>query len=410
MTEKGESLEEQKQFLVGINYWPKETAMYWWQKFDASVVKRDFSILAEYGFHIVRTFLLWEDFQPEIRQVSVPSLNHLVQVAEAARDFKLQILPSFFTGHMSGLNWLPPWMLESFSGEERFPIFSVGEIRRGSIRNMYTDREVWKAQKLLLRETTGALQGNPAIWGWDLGNEPSNLVLPPSKDAARAWLEEMVVELKRYDSDIPVTLGLHQEDLEEDRVLGPLEVAQFCDILSMHAYPSYAEWADGPLDEKVPLFLTHLTAWLGGKEVLLEEFGVPTEPDRGRLSEGDQKKLGQIRLMSEDSAEAYYRRVFALLRTNGYAGALAWCFSDYEPGLWDVPPLDDHVHERFFGLFRWDGSPKEPAKLFPTLDRRFSEREPGLDWIDIRPEEHYERPMEHLKRLYRRFKERFEEV
>jgi hypothetical protein len=262
----------------------------------------------------------------------------------------------------------------------------------------------------LIREVASALQGHPAIWGWDLGNEPSNVVCPPSKDMARAWLEEMVTELKRRDEDLPVTLGLHQGDLEEDRVLGPKEAGVFCDVLSMHAYPCYAEWADGPLDERVPLFLALLTWWLGGKEVLLGEFGVPTEPGEGALSLEDREKLGDVDMISEGDAGEYYRNVFELLIAHGFPGAFAWYFSDYEPALWDVFPLDDLVHERYFGLFRFNGSAKEATKLIPMLDRRRGKREPRSDWIDIKPDEYYGRPGEHLERLYRRFKDRFPEI
>jgi hypothetical protein len=48
--------------------------------------------------------------------------------------------------------------------------------------------------------------------------------------------------------------------------------------------------------------------------------------------------------------------------------------------------------------------------LIPTRDRRRGKREPCSDWIDIKPEEYYERSREHLERLYRRFKDRFPEV
>lgn len=401
-------MRERNEFQIGVNYWPRETAMLWWRRFDPSVVKRDFSLLAEHRFDVVRIFLLWEDFQPESGRISVPALNHLVQVAETAYACKLRILSTFFTGHMSGINWLPSWMLESGLSKTRFSIFSEGELRSVGIRNMYADREVWKAQKLFLHEITGALQGHPAVWGWDLGNEPSNLVLPPSKDAALAWLEEMVTELKRYDSEIPVTLGLNQEDLEEDRVLGPRDVAQFCDILSIHAYPGYATWAESPLDEMVPLFLLSLAAWLGEKEVLLEEFGIPTEPTRAELSQTDRAKLDEVDLASEDQADTYYGKVLDLLIANGFPGAVAWCFSDYEPALWDTPPLADRVHERYFGLFRLDGSAKGPAKLIAALDRRGRRGELPWDWVDIKREEYYERPREHIMRLYHRFKDRFQ--
>lgn len=400
-------LKDSNRFLMGINYWPGETAMYWWNNFDASAVKRDFSLLAEYQFDLVRIFLLWEDFQPEVKDISVKALNHLVRVAELAHGVKIQILPTFFCGHMSGINWLPPWMLESGTSEGGFPLFSMGKIQKGLIRNMYTDREVWKAQKLLIHETTGALQGHPAVWGWDLGNKPSNLLIPPAKDSARAWLEEMVMEMKRWDADLPVTLGMHQEDLEEDRMLGPKEAAHYCDILSMHAYPGYAKWSSGPLDENVPLFLGLLTRWLGGKDVLIEEFGIPTKSFAGSLTEADQEKLGDIFLAEEGQAEVYYKKAFELLRMNGFTGAFAWRFSDYAPALWDKPPFDNYIHERYFGLFRWDGSAKASAKLVPRFPRQKVSPEMAWDWIDIEKDEYYTSPLDHLRHLYKNFKDRF---
>jgi endo-1,4-beta-mannosidase len=403
-------MEDPGSFLMGINYWPAETGLFWWRRFDLGVVNRDFSLLADHKFGVVRIFLVWEDFQPGERHISVPSLNHLVQVAELAHDLKLRLLPTFFTGHMRGVNWLPPWMVERGAAEEHFPVFSRGEIQSGSIRNMYGDREIWKAQKLLLHETTGALEGHPAVWGWDLGNEPTNMILPPSKEMAQAWLEQTVEELKRYDSDLPVTLGLHQEDLEEDRGLGPREVAQFCDILSIHAYPCHAKWSDGPIDQKAALFLALLTGWLGRKHVLLEEFGVPIEPPCGELASEDRERLGGIGLVQEDHAEAYLRGVLERLMAYGVTGAFVWCFSDFEAVLWDYPPLNNQLHERFFGLFRSDGTAKKTAKLLFDLDRRTSREALDSVWIDITQDEYWERPREHLKRLYGRFKDALGEV
>ena len=394
-------------FMIGINYWPPEQAMYWWFNFDPSLVKRDFAQLAAFRFDLVRIFLMWEDFQPEINRVSVSALNHLVRVAGIANDVGLKIVPTFFCGHMSGINWLPYWMLESGQKKNKFPLFSRGKIQQASIRNFYKDREVWKAQKLFIHEVTDALQGHPAIWGWDLGNEPSNLSLPTSKDKAKGWMEEMVTELKRRDGDLPITIGLHQGDLENDNVIGPRESATFCDFLSMHAYPGYAPWGDGPLDEKVPLFLGLLTEWLGKKDVILEEFGVSFEPATGILFQTDQAKLGKTVLVSEEDGEMFYQKALELLRDYGMIGALAWCYGDYDPILWDTPPLNDLVHERYFGLFHWNGSPKKPVEVISHLPRLAASKEPVWDWIDMDAEEYYENPLKHLKRLYRNFKECF---
>jgi len=400
-------LEGAKPFLIGINYWPGETAMYWWRKFDSTIVKRDFSLLAEYRFDPVRIFLLWEDFQPEEKRISVNALENLVWVADMAHDLRLHVLPVFFCGHMSGVNWLPAWMIEPGRGDEGFPIFSEGKIRRGRIRNIYSDREVRKAQKFLIHETTGALQGHPAIWGWDLGNKPSRLSIPPSRDFAGAWAEEMVTELHRWDSLLPVTVGIDQEDLEVGRIPGPKEAAQYCEILSIHAHPGYARWADSRLDPKALFFLCLLARWLGGREVLLEGLGVAANPSSYPLTALEREKLGNSPLVTEDQAAEFIQKALDLLRRKGIIGALARCFSDYNQILWGEPPLDQRIDERFSGLFRWDKTPKIAAELIRQYPRQIESKEISWDWVDITPEEYQGNPSVHLPRLYRNFQDRF---
>jgi len=399
-------LSGEKPLVIGSNYWPREKAMYWWRNFELSPVKRDFSLMEEHRLDLARVFLLWEDFQPEMKRISVRALEDLVRVADIAHEHRIRVLPVFFCGHLCGVNWVPSWLMEAGKGEGKYPLFSQGMIRKARLRNMYSDREVWKAQKLLIHETTDALQGHPAVWGWDLGNQPSNLLPPLSRDSAVAWLEEMISELKRWNSTLPITLGIGQEDLEEARIPGPGELAQYIDFFSLQVEPIPAKWADGPMDWKAPLFLGLVAQWLGGKEVLIGDLGVPTEPLLPSLTPGDRKRLGGTGLAEEGQVEDFYQKSLDLLKGHGMKGALARSFGDYDSSLWDQPPLDDRVAERFCGLFRRDGSAKPAARLIREYPR---ERAPGKisrDWVDIRPEEYYENPRAQLPRLYRRFKDR----
>ena len=399
-------MESEEKFILGANYWPAEKGLYWWREFDLSAGKRDFSLAAEYGLELMKVFLLWEDFQPEINRISVRTLENLVRVADLAQDCRIKILPVFFCGHMRGVNWLPSWMVERGKGEGRYPVFSMGKIRKGRVRNMYSDREVRKAQKLLIHETTDALQDHPAVWGWDLGNQPSKLIYPPSRDSARAWFEEMVTELRRWNSSLPITWSMDQSDLEEGRIPGPKELAPYCDFMSVQMDPGQAKWADGPLDEKVPLYLCLVAQWLGGKGALVGDLGVPTEPLFPYLPEGDQKKLGRPGLVKESDAETFSEKILDLLKNHGIKGALARSFSDYDSSLWDRPPLDEKVTERFCGLFRQDGSAKPAARMIRDFSRGKKARDLLWDWVDIGPEEYYENPLVQLTRLYRRFKDR----
>jgi endo-1,4-beta-mannosidase len=102
-------------------------------------------------------------------------------------------------------------------------------------------------------------------------------------------------------------------------------------------------------------------------------------------------------------------RALAALLESGCLGALLWCHADYVPRLWGDPPLDKAVHERSFGIWRADGSPKPAlaavqkfAELAAAPRTRDSEL-PGAAWIDIDPWEFYRAPSAHLPRLYRRY-------
>jgi endo-1,4-beta-mannosidase len=95
-------------FRLGINYWPISSAMYWWRRFDAAEVAEDFGRIRATGFNTIRFFPRWEDFQPTPERVVPAMLTHLVTVADIAAHNALALIPALFTGHMSGVNWIPP--------------------------------------------------------------------------------------------------------------------------------------------------------------------------------------------------------------------------------------------------------------------------------------------------------------
>lgn len=374
------------EYRVGINYWPARTAMSWWRDFDRAEVDRDFATIAAAKCDSVRVFLLWSDFQPVADQVTPVALSRLVQVADSAAAHGLRLVPTLFTGHMSGANWIPEWALGR-PGTGRFPIVSGDAVVERVPRNWYDDRAVVDAQALFAREATAALRGHPALWAWDLGNENSNVCVPPTRDLARSWLARMTSAIRASDPSSPITIGLHMEDLEEDRRLGPAEAAEVSDFLSMHGYPLYTKWARGTADASLPAYLAEVTRWLGGKDVFFEEFGMPS------------------RTATEDTAaDSYVAEALEALHDAGTIGAMLWCFADYIPEIWDRPPLDRAPHERFFGVWRADGTPKPAVRhlgRYVGVERRPTRPESG--WVDIPRERFYDDPGTHLRRMYGRY-------
>src|SRR5262245_5770790 len=99
-------MDEQK-FVLGVNYWPRRKAMYWWSNFEREEVEEEFGIIKDLGMSLVRIFLLWEDWQPTPDTVASEQLRNFEAVCEIAADLGLSLDVTFFTGHMSGPNWAP---------------------------------------------------------------------------------------------------------------------------------------------------------------------------------------------------------------------------------------------------------------------------------------------------------------
>jgi endo-1,4-beta-mannosidase len=383
-------------FDVGVNYWPASSAMRWWRRFEAGEVDRDFARIHEAGGEVVRFFLLWEDFQPEATSVSDRSLAHLVTVADAARRHDLRIIPTLFTGHMSGANFVPEWALGGIAPTSRFRVIANDRVVDRGMRNWYTDPLVFDAQMLLARECARALAGHPALWAWDLGNENSNCCVPPTTEDGARWLDRIAGAIRSTDASCAITLGLHMEDLEDDRRIGPAEAARVCDFLCMHGYPIYAPWCRGPTDPELVAFLADITRWLGGTDVLLAEFGAPTrngDPDAERASP----------LLTEDEAARYIERAYGRLHSAGTIGGLVWCYADYDRAIWSEPPLDRAPHERHFGLWRADGSAKPAAAALAEWGGRPRAAPQPAPWSETDRRDFQVAPRETLIRLYRTY-------
>ena len=399
-------------FLMGINYWPRRKAMYWWANFDAGEVREEFAMIREIGLTHVRFFLLWESFQPAPDRVDAKAVGDLRAVCDIAADVGLKLQPTFFTGHMSGPNWAPDWLLSDrpiHKGERQ--IVSLGR-RTGSpnaIYNTYTEPFVIEAEKLQLRTVCGALKDHPAVWAYSLGNEPDLFCRPPDAPSGRRWVAEMVRTIKSVDPARPVLIGLHTASIDGDVGLRVDDIAKETDVSVMHGYSIYHTLARQPLDPDYVPFTAGLTATLAGRPVLYEEFGINTNwPDApshwSPLTNWD-NTTRKVFFASEDDAAAYYAGVLPRLQRMGCLGAFAWCFPDYAPVLWDRPPCDLQPFERFFGLFRADGSIKPMGQVVRDFARSAplvgpAERRVPLP---VTPDEYYRDPSKHLRAMYERF-------
>jgi len=361
-------------FSLGINYWPRRSAMAMWRRFDPGEVREDFARIAGLGLDTVRFFLRWDDFQPTPETIDATMLTRLEAVADIAAEAGLQTMPTLFCGHMSGVNWLPPWSLDPASRHGRFRTiageaespYGIGDFYRGPLLD---------AQLLFARAAGERLRAHPAVFAWDLGNEFSNLREPASEADAANWSRRLTAALEE-SSGIPVTAGTHGEDLTRDRSLRLSSLCAPFGFATMHGYSVYSTFARSRLDPEVVPFLAMLAAAFSHEPVLFSEFGNPTCPP-GKLSpyervalpdeppnptvSPDDPVLAAYACLDEDEMAAYCRNVLERLHADGRLGAYWWCWADYDRALRDEPPFDRAPHELSFGIVRADGNEKPVA-------------------------------------------------
>jgi endo-1,4-beta-mannosidase len=397
-------------FLLGLNYWPRRSAINWWTRFDPQEVRDDFALIARLRLRLVRIFLLWEDWQPDPHTVSSEALNHFETVCDLAAEHGLQLDVTFFTGHMSGPNWVPSWLLlegEPLPTHVR-QVISGGRSANRGYRNPYSHPQTLAAEERLLEAVVRRFHSHPAIAIWNLGNEPDLFARPNDAAAARDWVSRMAGLIKEIDPDHPVTLGLHAASLVQDNGLRVHEIFDRLDLAVMHGYPMYADWAQGPLDPHFVPFLAALTTALCGKPTLMEEFGGPTAPFGQPSFTWEWTAFGDPRrvyMASEQEFAAYLQKVLPGLQAVGATGAMLWCYADYDPTLYGQPPLDESRHERYFGLVRSDGSLKAHARTLYEFAGANPTVQPPTRTVtlDLSPAEYYENPRHHAERLYHQF-------
>jgi hypothetical protein len=217
----------------------------------------------------------------------------------------------------------------------------------------------------------------------------------------------MTEELRSRDETIPITLCMDEGDLSRDGALRPQDASEHLDFLSMQAAPFSSDLASGPGDVRLPPFLGRLTQWLGGRDVLISGFGIPTEP--APEPGWDYKRTAAARLVSEEEAAAFFSSVLEQVLRAGMIGALVSFFSDFDPALWGIPPLDEDLPGRHLGVFRHDGGPKDFQPLLrqhSALQRLPFPGEPP-SWIDISKEEYEEDPKQHIRRLYGNYRDHY---
>jgi len=333
-----------------------------WSRFDAAEIDEDFARMASLGLEVVRFFLTWETFQPAPLELNARAADDFVTLLDRASAHGLRVMPTLFTGHMSGVNWLPEWTLDRRTGPHpRFRTIAGGRTVPYGIGDFYTG-ELLEAQRFFARAIGERARDHAAILVWDLGNEFSNLRAPQRPADAAHWAAALAHDLADA-SNLGTTAGTHGEDLSEDRAI---RLSSLCEPLvfgTMHGYPAYSTFARGPADPEVVPFLYDFSGAFAAKRIFFTEFGTPVAPE-------GMQRIGAMPGLDDEAGGRYARAVLPRLLERGALGGMWWCWTDYAPDLAAEPPFDLAPHEFHFGMVRQDGSERPVAQAFADFARR----------------------------------------
>ena len=211
-------------------------------------------------------------------------LDRLVTVADlAARGLTWAIVPTLFTGHMSGVNWFPAWALGGSEHDRPLPggVRVAGWSRRRPsqlVQPIRGDRQ--GAGVAGWGEAAAALAGHEATLG--MGSRQRKLELCRYRRAGRLPEGWLGANHHRDPRSRPgpcwslsaCTWKTWRKTADLDQAEAPENVRSALDARVLRS--RHVGVTAPPTNTWLP-FLAHITRWLGeGRDVLFSEFGLPT--------------------------------------------------------------------------------------------------------------------------------------
>ncbi len=323
------TLNGKRTFFLGVNYWSREGNILMWRRWNIDNIRDDMEKLRDAGLNSIRAFILAEDFALPDGTVKREYLDRLRLFLDEANRYGINVFLTLLVGHMSGKNWPFPWDPDN-------KIYTVEALER---------------TRRFITTIVRNFKDHPAIAGWILTNEITNVRVPPGNVEFELWLRDLVNTVKSVDGRRVISLG--DGTVPYKPAVRPEIVGKYVDFLSPHIYL----YDNNPVRHTLTYMAIIEYCLSLGKPTLLEEFGFPTN------------------LFTEETHAGFIEVVLVGSLALGASGAFIWCGFDF-PGEEDQPYLWE-PHELAFGIYRSDGSPKKAVEAI----KRFREL---LDILDLR--------------------------
>lgn len=283
----------------GINYYPQKTPWtFFWTKYESKIIKKDFALTRSLGFNTVRIFINFHDFNKG--NVPIERLNQVQNLLDNAQKENLKVIITLF-------DFLGDYSLLNFTASDR------------------------QLESLLSR-----FRNHPAIFAWDLKNEPDLDYKYHDIADVNEWLVWVLKRARKYDPNHLYTVGwAYPQNIDFLR--------NELDFISFHSYK--------PIDV-LSNDIDMMREKIKNKPLVLEEFGLSTY-------HGIWAPFGK----SEQDQADYFSSVRAILKKKGNIPYIAWTlydFSEVPTGVVGKMPWNRNPQKNF-GLVTKEGKIKPSA-------------------------------------------------
>jgi len=227
-------------FPWGLNYTNTEHGLIEddWLSVDTwAAIRKDFEDMSGLGANVVRIHLQYHKFMIDAENANQAALDRLVDFVAMAEEVGLYLNITGLASYRKDA--APEWYIN------------------------LDDNQRWSTQKLFWQNVAGAINGSPAVFAYNLMNEPvvavgcviadacswlpgngfggfhfvQNVSRDPAKpflETMQSWMAEMTNAIRTQDVETPITVGL--------LALGAAtRFADDLDYLSPHIYPKSGE-------------------------------------------------------------------------------------------------------------------------------------------------------------------------
>ncbi len=320
----------------GLNYVPSGDWYFSYNAWNRDQIAADLGRVAELGADHIRFMLVWPWFQPNPTALSNAHLDRLDQLIEAAAANGLDVMPSLYTGWLSGFHFNPNFY-------EDLPF--------------YTSPKWARAQDLYVDGVAARLGRHRNLLGVDLGNELACSWKAPTRDGD-AW---MTRQLDRLTTLLPG--GVHVNGVDHtswfrDDTFSAAALIAHQPVATLHCWPFWtgAGKLGGPLDRPY----THLIA---GMATLARSLGnAPRHPIWAQ-------EFGACML---EMPERDVLRYLEIAVEQGMAAGVNWFtwWSSHDVSR----RFDFHPFEYGLGLIDESGRIKPTGRLFRRIADRYRGR------------------------------------